>query len=142
MHCASTIVTCGYRIPLQKGAKKIIAMKLKLTIGLCLPALALQAQTSKELIGKWKLVNETKNGKEQEIKEDTYQVFKEGGEFQGIVGKKTRKGKWVLSADNKELTVKISIVSVPFKVEYFDAQRRVISSDPTGTLEYEKVPER
>ena len=116
-------------------------MKLKLTIGLCLLTLALHAQTSKELIGKWKLVKETKNGKEQEIKEDTYQVFKEGGEFQGIVGKKTRKGKWVLSADNKELTVKISIVSVPFKVEYFDAQRRVISSDATGTLEYEKVPE-
>ncbi|HTF20579.1 MAG TPA: lipocalin family protein [Chryseolinea sp.] len=116
-------------------------MKAILILGLCFCAIVVQAQTSKELIGKWKLVKETKNGKDKEIKEDTYQVFKEGGEFQGVVGKKSRKGKWSLSGDNKELTVKISIVTVPFKVEYFDAQRRVISSESTGTLEYEKVPE-
>ncbi|MGX5820177.1 hypothetical protein ACWKWU_18415 [Chitinophaga lutea] len=113
-------------------------MKLLPLLLLCLASFAVKAQTSKELIGKWKLVKETKDGVVREPK-DTYQVFEEGGVFQGINGDKSRKGSWKLSPDNTSLTIKISIISLTFKVEYFDAKRRVISNDKTGTLEYEKV---
>ncbi|KPE52702.1 lipocalin-like domain-containing protein [Chryseobacterium indologenes] len=98
------------------------------------------AQTSKELIGKWKLVKETKNGVEK-APENTYQVFLEGGKFQGINGDSSRKGKWKLSDDNKTLTISISVISLPFTVDYFDAKKRIISNDKTGTLEYVKVDE-
>lgn len=114
-------------------------MKILLLTLLVFVGFTATAQTSQELIGKWKLVKETKNGVDKEIKEETYQVFSEGGVFQGIVGNKTRKGKWELSENNKILTVKVSIITVNFTVDFFDAKRRIISSDATGTLEYEKV---
>lgn len=115
-------------------------MKLLLLLLLCFAGVSVKAQTAKELIGKWKLVKETKDGVVK-TPENTYQVFMDGGVFEGISGDKRRKGKWKLSADNSELTVKISVVSVKFKVEYFDAKKRVISHEMTGTLEYEKVPD-
>lgn len=105
---------------------------------LCLTGLLSYSQTSKELIGKWKLVKQTKDGKVT-TPEETYQIFMDGGTFQGISGKNSRKGKWKLSDDNKVLTVKISIISITFKVDQFDAKKRIISSDKTGTLEYEKI---
>lgn len=117
----------------QKKMKRLSLLLLLIGAGL-----ALKAQTAKELIGKWKLVKETKGGVVTQP-ENTYQVFEENGVFQGINGDKSRKGKWKLSADNKYLTIKISIVSLEFEVEYFDAKKRVISNDKTGTLEYEKV---
>ena len=113
-------------------------MKTLITTLLCLAAFVSQAQTSKELIGKWKLVKETVNGVVKTPAE-TYQVFMEDGVFNGINGSNSRKGKWKLSDDNKKLTIKISIISIPFTVDYFDAKKRIISSDKTGTLEYEKV---
>ncbi|SHL61863.1 hypothetical protein SAMN05444266_104182 [Chitinophaga jiangningensis] len=114
--------------------------QVALILSLCLAGFATKAQTAKELIGKWKLVKETKNGSVSTPKE-TYQVFEEGGVFQGIKEDKTRKGKWRLSSDNSELTISISVVSLKFSVDYFDAKRRVISNPQTGTLEYEKVTE-
>jgi len=113
-------------------------MKTCMMILFCLGSLTIQAQTSKELIGKWKLLKETKGGTVK-TPENTYQVFNEEGEFVGIAGDKSRKGKWKLSDDNKKITIKISIISITFKVDYFDAKKRVISSPETGTLEYEKV---
>lgn len=113
-------------------------MRLLLIFSFCFISMMTQAQTSKELLGKWKLVKETKDGVVK-TPEETYQVFLEDGAFNGISGDNSRKGKWKLSADNKELTIKISIISLTFKIEYFDAKRRVISNDKTGTLEYEKV---
>ncbi len=113
-------------------------MKFVITLLLCAAAFVSQAQTSKELIGKWKLVKQTKDGVVT-TPTDVYQVFEDGGVFQGINGSSSRKGKWKLSADNKKLTVKISIISIAFKVAYFDSKKRTISSDQTGTLEYEKV---
>lgn len=115
-------------------------MKNVLLSAFCLIGITSYAQTSKELIGKWKLVKETKNGVEK-TPENTYQVFLEGGKFEGINGDKSRNGKWKLSDDNKKLTVSISIISIPFTVDYFDAQKRIISSEQTGTLEYVKVDE-
>jgi hypothetical protein len=97
------------------------------------------AQTSNELIGKWKLVKETTMSGKVKTPENTFQVFLKGGGFQGISGNDSRKGKWKLSEDNKTLTIKISIISIKFKVDYFDAKKRIISSDKIGTLEYQKV---
>lgn len=113
-------------------------MKLLITLFFCLVGLASNAQTSKELIGKWKLVKETKDGIVKTPK-DTYQIFMEDGVFKGVNGEKSRKGKWDLSDDNKALTIKISIISLTFSVDYFDAKKRIITNDKTGTLEYEKV---
>jgi hypothetical protein len=115
-------------------------MRVSIILFFCLLGFISSAQTSKELIGKWKLIKQTQNGVEKTPK-DTYQVFMEDGVFKGINGDNSRKGKWKLSEDNKKLTVKISIVSVTFNVDYFDAKKRIISSDQTGTLEYEKVEE-
>jgi hypothetical protein len=113
-------------------------MKFLITFLFCVAAFVSQAQTPKELIGKWKLVKQTKDGAVT-TPTDVYQVFEEGGVFQGINGSNSRKGKWKLSDDNKKLTVKISVVSIAFTVDYFDAKKRTISNDKTGTLEYEKV---
>ncbi len=122
-------------------------MKYALLLAACLFTFGLKAQTAKELIGKWKLVKFTdKSGNPKAIKdeyktEEVYQIFKEGNKFEGIVGDKTRSGKWTLSADNKELDIKISIINVKFKILYADSEKRTISSDMLGTLEYEKVKE-
>lgn len=113
-------------------------MRILLMLSFCLVAATTRAQTAKELIGKWKLVKETKNGVVK-TPQNTFQVFNDGGKFEGIAGNKSRKGKWKLSGDNKELTIKISIISLTFSVDYFDAKRRVITNAQTGTLEYEKV---
>lgn len=113
-------------------------MKLLMMLSFCLISLVSSAQTAKELIGKWKLVKETKDGVVKEPK-DTYQIFLEDGVFKGVNGDKSRKGKWSLSDDNKSLTIKISIISLTFSVDYFDAKKRVITNDKTGTLEYVKV---
>ena len=119
-------------------------MKRLIFIFLCIAAVSAHGQTAKELIGKWKLVKLTKNGEVQDIvstykTDQVYQIFMDDNVFQGVVGDNTRKGKWKLSDDNKELIIKISIVKVKFSIDYFDANKRIISSDQTGTLEYEKV---
>lgn len=115
-------------------------MKKLLVIVLVMFSLSAFSQTSKELIGKWKLVKQTKNGEVTSPK-DTYQVFMEKGDFEGINGDKTRRGSWKLSKDNKTLTIGISVIKVKFNIIYFDATKRTISSPETGTLEYEKVIE-
>ncbi|RAJ05501.1 hypothetical protein LX64_02660 [Chitinophaga skermanii] len=86
------------------------------------------------------MIKETKNDITK-TPGSTYQVFMKNGIFQGISGNKSRKGKWKLSNDNQELTIKICIISIKFSVDYFDAKRRITSSSETGTLEYEKVEE-
>ncbi|WP_316833027.1 glycoside hydrolase family 43 C-terminal domain-containing protein [Pedobacter aquatilis] len=115
-------------------------MKILFTISLCLIFSLGKAQTAKELIGKWKLVKQTNNGISS-TPDNTFQVFMDGGVFNGINGNNSRKGKWKLSDDNKQLTIKISIISIAFNIDYFDTKKRIISSSKTGTLEYEKVEE-
>jgi len=112
--------------------------KYLILLFLLFAGIATQAQTSKELIGKWKLVKQTKNGVESTPIE-TYQVFREDGSFLGINGDKSREGRWNLSKDNSKLTVKISVISVKFDILFFDSKRRVIEAPEVGTLEYEKV---
>ncbi|WP_264526165.1 DUF5004 domain-containing protein [Flavobacterium sp. N502536] len=119
--------------------KKIVYLAL-----IMLASLSIQAQTSKELIGKWQLVKLTKNGKEKDIKEkfnsdQVFQVFNEDGKFTGIVGEKSINGKWKLSKDNAILTVTVDLMPVKFQIEYFDSQKRVVTQDQLGTLEYKKV---
>lgn len=109
-------------------------------------AATINAQTSQELIGKWQLVKLTKNGTEKDIlqvfkSEKVYQAFTENGKFQGTVGDKSTKGKWKLSKDNTELTVTVDLIPVKFSVDYFDKDKRIITNDQIGTLEYRKVNE-
>lgn len=119
--------------------KKIVFLAL-----ITLASLSIQAQTSKELIGKWQLVKLTKNGTEKDIKEkfksdQVFQIFNEDGKFTGIVGDKSTNGKWKLSKDNNTLTVTVDLIPVKFQIDYFDSQKRVITQDQLGTLEYKKV---
>ncbi|PZX48704.1 lipocalin-like domain-containing protein [Algoriphagus chordae] len=113
-------------------------MRYLLVILFFAASFSVQAQTSKELVGKWKLVKETMDGKVT-TPEDTYQVFKANGSFEGITPRDSMKAKWKLSDDGKKLTVKMKYGSVDFTVDYFDAKKRVITSKQTGTLEYVKV---
>jgi len=113
-------------------------MKLLIISLFCLISTFTQAQTAKELIGKWKLIKSTKDGIVTTPTE-TFQVFEENGVFNGINGKNSRKGKWKLTDDNSKLTIKVSIISITFNIDYFDSKKRIITSDKTGKLEYEKI---
>lgn len=103
------------------------------------------AQTSKELLGKWQLVKWVQHGKEKDIAskfktDKVFQVFLENGEFQSLIGDEVHKSKWKLSNDNKELTITSTlIVPVKFHIDYFDAKKRTVTSDVIGTLDYQKV---
>lgn len=107
-------------------------------------SIQVHAQDADKLIGKWKLVKWTKNGKDQDIQsqfktDEVYQVFEEEGDFASIIGSKKTNGSWKLSDDNKELTVKVMVMKVNFDIEYMDDKKRIISNKKQGTLEYEKV---
>lgn len=114
-------------------------------IALLFAMASVNAQTAEQLVGKWKLVKFTKNGKDQDIQKkfkttEVYQVFDANGDFHSLIANETHNGKWSLSKDNKELKITVGvIVSETFKIEYFDAKKRVISLALLGTLEYEKV---
>ncbi|KFF06257.1 hypothetical protein [Flavobacterium reichenbachii] len=108
--------------------------------------LTVHAQTSKELIGKWQLVKWTKNGKEKNIQEhfktdQVFQIFNENGDFNSLIGEESHKAKWELSKDNSELTIVSVLIPVKFKIDYFDSQKRIITSPQVGTFEYKKVTE-
>lgn len=119
--------------------KKIITVSL-----LSIAGFFANAQTSKELAGKWQLVKLTKNGSEKVIKDvfksdQVFQNFEEDGKFQGIVGDKSAKGKWKLSKNNDQLTITVDLIPAKFTIDYFDAEKRIITNDQLGTLEYKKV---
>lgn len=121
-------------------------MKNLLLIVLCLIGLSSNAQTSKELIGKWQLVKWVQNDKEKDIAsyfktDQVFQVFQEGNEFHSLIGEETHKGKWKLSKDNSELTINAGLLPVKFKIDYFDANKRVVSTLQLGSFEYKKVTE-
>jgi len=115
--------------------KKIILIAFLTSIAFC----KVQAQTANELMGKWKLVKWTKNGKDKTVADSTYQVFNDKNKFISIMEGKEHKGKWKLSDDNKTLTIRSGIISVKFRIDQFDQKRRVITADELGTLEYQKV---
>jgi len=109
-------------------------------------AVTVSAQTQEQLLGKWQLVKWTKKGKDKDIADyyktdQVFQVFKEGNKFESIVGDKTHKGTWKLNKDNTVLTITSGIVVADFTVDYFDAQKRIITYATLGTLEYKKVSE-
>lgn len=121
-------------------------MKKIFLIVIFLIGLSVNAQTSKELVGKWQLVKWNKKGKEKSIQEyyktdQVYQVFKENGDFESLVGDETHKAKWKLSKDNAELTIILVMMPVKFSVDYFDANKRIITTPQMGTFEYKKVTE-
>ena len=102
------------------------------------------AQTSKELIGKWKLVKWTLNGNEKDISstfktDQVYQVFKDDNSFISLVGDKETDGKWELKDNNSTLIIGSGMSKTKFHVDSFDSKKRVITSEKLGTLEYQKV---
>ncbi|MEL1256086.1 hypothetical protein AAEO57_20010 [Flavobacterium sp. DGU38] len=106
--------------------------------------LSATAQTSKELVGKWQLVKWTKKGKEKSIQDkfktdQVFQVFKENGDFESVIGDESHKAKWKLSSDNSQLTIISVILPVVFTVDYFDSTKRTITNPQVGTFEYKKV---
>ena len=111
----------------------------------CLIGFLANAQTSKELLGKWQLVKWTKHGKEKSIQktfktDQVFQLFLENGEFQSLVGNEIHKSKWKLSKDNADLTITSTlIIPIKFHIDYFDSEKRIITSDEVGTFEYKKV---
>ena len=119
----------------------------KLILGFVfLIGLSVSGQTSKELIGKWQLIKWTKNGKDKSIQErfktdQVFQVFKQNGDFESVIGTESHKATWKLSPDNSELTIISVLLPIKFKIEYFDPQKRIISTPGLGTLEYKKVAE-
>ncbi|MNJ84999.1 hypothetical protein D3C87_24630 [compost metagenome] len=121
-------------------------MKNTLLFIIILLSVSANAQTETELIGKWKLVKWTQNGKEKNLQDhfhtdQIFQVFLENKhQFQSITGDDVHKGKWKLSPDGKSLTIISGVLPIVFLIEYFDAKKRVITQETLGTLEYEKVP--
>jgi hypothetical protein len=119
--------------------KKILAV----AVIIC-TALTTQAQTPKDLIGKWKLVSWNMSGNEMNIHEffktdDVYQVFNQDNSFESIVGDKSNKGTWSLSPDGKKLTIKVEgQKKAVFNVDHLDAGKRVISDAKLGSLTYNK----
>jgi hypothetical protein len=111
----------------------------------CLIGFLANAQTSKELLGKWQLIKWTQHGKEKNIKstfktDQVFQLFIENGEFQSLVGDETHKSKWKLSKDNSELTITSTlIIPIKFHIDYFDSEKRIITLDHVGTFEYKKI---
>ena len=111
----------------------------------CLISFLANAQTSKELLGKWQLVKWTQHGKEKSIQstfktDQVFQLFLENGEFQSLVGDEIHKSKWKLSKDNSTLTITSTlIIPIKFHIDYFDSQKRIITSDEVGTFEYKKI---
>lgn len=104
------------------------------------------AQTSKELVGKWQLVKWTHNNKEKDIKDyfktdQVYQIFMEDGKFDSKIGDELHHGKWSLSKDNKELVIKNALIPVKFQIDYFTAEKRIITYPQLGSFEYKKITE-
>ncbi|WP_300664753.1 hypothetical protein [Fluviicola sp.] len=121
-------------------------MKNTISLIIILLSFSINAQTEAELIGKWKLVKWTQNGKEKNLQDhfhtdQVFQVFLEKKhQFQSLTGEDVHKGKWKLSSDGKSLTIIAGILPIVFSIDYFDAKKRVITQETLGTLEYEKVP--
>jgi len=108
-----------------------------------------KAQTSKELIGKWQLVETQVNSQPKDIKstfgsDKVLQNFKEDSGFEAVIGGKTSKGKWELTKENdvQILNIKVGKNVTKFKVDYFDANKRTISFLNNGnniSLTYKKI---
>ncbi|SNR62314.1 hypothetical protein [Flavobacterium sp. ov086] len=119
-------------------------MKKVILIFICLIGLSVSAQTQKELVGKWMLVKWTKNGRTQNIKEyfkttQVLQIFEENGDFENRIGSDSQYSKWKLSKNDSELIIADDRVSITSSIDYFDAKKRVITSE-LGTFEYKKIP--
>lgn len=108
-----------------------------------------KAQTSKELIGKWQLVETQINSQPQDIKSTfgsdvVFQDFKQDSSFEAIIGKKSNKGKWELTKEKDVQILNITIGKniTKFKIDYFDENKRTISFINNGntiSLTYKKI---
>lgn len=108
-----------------------------------------KAQTAKELVGKWQLVETVINNQPQDMKsifgsDQIFQTFSQDFGFEATIGKSTNKGKWELTKDNNEQILNITVGknTTRFKVDYFDQNKRTISFVNNGnnmSLTYKKI---
>lgn len=108
-----------------------------------------KAQTAKELVGKWQLVETVINDQTQDIKsifgsDKVFQTFSQDFGFEATIGKSTNKGKWELAKDDNEQILNITVGknTTRFKVDYFDKTKRTISFVNNGanmSLTYKKI---
>jgi len=124
---------------------KIVTMKNILLAAIVLfAAISVNAQTSKELMGEWKLVSyKNSEGVDKDLKTlsetgELYQIFENDNKFKSKVDNKISKGTWELSGDNKALIIHYGTAKANFEVVYFDESKRIISSK-YGTFEYRKI---
>ncbi|MEJ5048216.1 hypothetical protein WH221_00070 [Chryseobacterium culicis] len=107
-----------------------------------------KAQTAKELVGKWQLVETVVNNQPQDIKslfgsDKVFQNFNPDFSFEATIGNDVNKGKWELTKDNdgQILNLTIGKNTTHFKVDYFDENKRTISFVNNGnnmSLTYKK----
>ncbi|QLC64803.1 hypothetical protein LPB248_00470 [Flavobacterium sp. LPB0248] len=119
-------------------------MKKTAILLFCLAGFKMCSQTSSELIGKWILIKWTERGRQKDIHDyyktnQVFQVFKENGLFQFIVGDKKYKGRWEISRNNDKLIIVSGVFTTVYSIALFDSERRIETSDGLGTFEYEKV---
>lgn len=117
---------------------------LLLSLLFCTMGMTANAQTAKELIGKWQLVRFTHNGQEKDIKDffktdQVYQVFYEDGKFESLVGDEVHKGKWKMSKDNQHLTLTTTLIPIKLHIDLFQDGRRITSYESLWTFEHKKV---
>ncbi|AZA50646.1 hypothetical protein EG346_21800 [Chryseobacterium carnipullorum] len=108
-----------------------------------------KAQTSKELIGKWQLVETQINSQPKDIKsifgsDTVFQDFMQNSSFEATIGKKRNKGKWELTKENNVQILSITVGKniTKFNVDYFDENKRTISFINNGnniSLTYKKI---
>lgn len=118
--------------------KKIIALVI-LFLGL-----SVNAQGPAELLGKWKLVKWEKDGKSQNISahyktDQVFQIFKQDGVFQDVVGKQIVDGTWKFSHDRRKLITDAGLLPTNYKIDFFDSKRRILTQEGMGTFTFEKV---
>jgi len=119
-------------------------MKKAIALMILIIGLSLNAQGPAELSGKWKLVKWEKDGKIQDIAahfktDQVFQVFSQDGNYQEITADRTLNGTWKLSHDRRKLTTNAGLLPTHYKIDYFDAKRRILTQEGMGTYTFEKV---
>lgn len=117
---------------------------LLLALFFCAIGITANAQTAKELVGKWQLVRFTHNGQDKDIKDffktdQVYQVFYEDGKFESLVGDEVHKGKWKMSKDNQHLTLTTTLIPIKLHIDLFQDGKRVTSYESLWTFEHKKI---
>lgn len=102
------------------------------------------AQTSKDIVGKWRLVSgKDTAGKEIDVKamhksDNVFNVFKDGGTYMHVSGSKVDTGTWTLDAAKKEITVSVNGKTNMWKVDAFSKDAVTVTGSP-GTMNFIRI---